>query len=703
MKKLLTISLLLFTFMGASAQDYLWPVQGKAAGTDIASSPQSYIQNEFNYTYLFIGGNAGDTIVAPADATIYNFGFVQSESLVISNYGGFGSNRTFNELLKMARAQKKELDPRSYSITMNLSMPDGTELNISGLEGDFSFKTGQKVKRGEPIGVMGYGYTKIGQPNIQVARTKAKVPIDPMAPFGIETTYIAPVIEDPILRVSKDQAKEDYTIFFEALQELYPGLSSLIPDEEQAAFLNAQLAAIDAKVTEDDSISVLYLAGRLDADTKIHDNHLAIMRPKRVFRPSLYHLPRVMLGFINDTLRVTTATSEFQYLIGQQVLANNDIDADSAKAIMYNVSCDYDADVQSLKQFDAATLTYGLLFPAGSNYDATLLLADSTTVFAKGKSTASGFPEYVKDVFPFTNQHIKQSRISHKQLNDSTAYLKIGTFNLSQVEIDSVAAYLQSIDSVPNLIVDVRNNSGGETSVLKRIYSYLAGAPMTLNGYQRVNAQGPFHSMKYSLDRTAQDTLFAEYQPIEGKPGYFYRDSLDNRIVPDTVVNYPGRIYMLTNEHSCSAATLLPAMLVRNHRGVTVGRETASGYHRMHAYKTTCLTLPNSKIVVAIPLVEVCFDTQVNERVPSGRGVMPDYEVSISLPELWSECGDTILNRTLELIANNEYINYENPFVEAVPDEEGEISRGDVSFNIWIVVLFLLPIIVYFVSKRKKK
>ena len=363
MKKLLTLSLFLFTFINLSAQNYLWLVQGKATGSDIASSPQSYIQNEFNYYYLFIGGNAGDTIVAPVNATISNICFVQTESLTRANYGGIGSSRPFNELLKMARADKKAADPRSYSISMKLNMPDGTELNISGLEGDFSFKTGQKVKRGEPIGVMGYGYTKIGQPNIQVTRTKAGL-LDPMTPFGIETTYIAPIIEDPILRVSKDQAKEDYTIFFEALQELYTGLSSLIPKEEQAAFLNAQLAGIDAKTTEDDSISVNHFIGRLSADTKIHDSHLAIMRPKGVFKPSLNYLPRIILGFINDTLRVTTATSEFQHLIGQQVLANNDIDADSAKTIMYNVDCGYDADVQSLNQFHGATLTYGLLFPA---------------------------------------------------------------------------------------------------------------------------------------------------------------------------------------------------------------------------------------------------------------------------------------------------------------------------------------------------
>lgn len=56
-------------------------------------------------------------------------------------------------------------------------------------------------------------------------------------------------------------------------------------------------------------------------------------------------------------------------------------------------------------------------------------------------------------------------------------------------------------------------------------------------------------------------------------------------IVPDSTVNYKGRVYVLCDDRSCSAATLFPAMTLRSHRGVIVGRDTASAYHFLNALK----------------------------------------------------------------------------------------------------------------------
>ena len=704
MKNLLTLFLLMFTFMGASAQDYLWPVQGKAAGTDIVCAPQGYIKDELNEFALFIGGNAGDTIVAPVDATIANISVIKMMSLIY--HYSYGDNdkegAPYAEMIRLVQAESREANPRAYSISITLEMPDGTMVYIGGIEGDFSFKTGQKVKRGEPIGVMGYSYNQIGQPNIRFSREKDRKVIDPMAPFSIKSTFIAPTEKKPVLRVSKAQAKEDFTIYFDALKELYPGLQSLIPEAEQAEYLNARLAEIDAEKTEDDSISIDRMLSLLYSKGEIHDSHYTVKRPAGLPKTQRPYLPQIALGFINDTLHCTNAPSDYQYLIGQQILACNGIDADSARTRMYLSLLPYDADVQSTKRFFAATINYGLLFSSGSSFDAELLLADSSTVFVKGVNMKENRPKYVKDIFPFSFQFVKEHRLSTQLLNDSTAYLKIGTFNLTQLEVDSLAQFIQSIDTVSNLIVDVRNNAGGDAKTIYRIYSYLAGSPMTLDSYQRVNAQGGFQSMKYSLRHLTSDSLFLAFQPIDGKSGYFYRDSLETNIKPDSVVNYPGRLYMLTNEFSSSAATVLPALMVRNHRGVTVGRETCSAYHRLNALKNTDIQLPNSKIVVLIPMIEICFDTQVNERVPYGRGLLPDYEVPISLPELWSECGDTILNRALELIANNEYINYENPFFETSLEDAKEIRLGDIAWYAGGGLLLLVVLASYAVNRKRK-
>lgn len=50
-------------------------------------------------------------------------------------------------------------------------------------------------------------------------------------------------------------------------------------------------------------------------------------------------------------------------------------------------------------------------------------------------------------------------------------------------------------------------------------------------------------------------------------------------------------------------------------------------------------------------MVESYFDTVVNERVPFGRGVIPDYYVPITIDEICSAEGDSILEKALELIS----------------------------------------------------
>ncbi len=73
------------------------------------------------------------------------------------------------------------------------------------------------------------------------------------------------------------------------------------------------------------------------------------------------------------------------------------------------------------------------------------------------------------------------------------------------------------------------------------------------------------------------------------------------------------------------------------------------------------MRLPSSLITVRLPLIETHFDTMVNERVPYGRGVLPDYPLPLSPEELMSE-GDVMLDYALELIERGEYFPGDDPW-----------------------------------------
>ena len=157
---------------------------------------------------------------------------------------------------------------------------------------------------------------------------------------------------------------------------------------------------------------------------------------------------------------------------------------------------------------------------------------------------------------------------------------------------------------------------------------------------------------------------------------------------------------MLTNENSCSAATLFPALLVRNHRGVIVGRETRTAYHYMNALKFADIRLPNTTLTITIPLVYCRFDSVVNDRVPYGRGVLPDYPVPLTIDELSGKNGDAILNHTLQLIEEGKYLSPENPFAAEEPSKG---SAGNKIAYAAAGVLVIAGILLIFARSKRNK
>ena len=701
---LLSIFFLSLFVFSANAQDYLWPVQGQKAGTDIIKTPQGYIDGEHNFAKLFIGGNSGDTIVSPVNGTVSDIAIIYNSSLKNNNTFNINSIENWDEAIERVKANQKDagnIKPKFICGSITIRTTEGTKVHISGLNGDFRFKTGEKITEGIPIGIMGYSYHKITEPSITVSvSSKDSKPIDPMTPFGLKTTFIKPGEAKPIKRLSKTDAKEDYTIYFRALQELYPTFNYLIPEEEQEDYLTKKLRMIDEKA-KGDSIDYSDYRSILSQDnSRIHDSHLTRITPSWD-NEMPDHQPGIFMGIVGDTMYCTTATKDYEYLIGQPFLEFNGYNADSARQKMYETINEYDANVEDYKKYGAATIRFGILFKPDSNFDAVVMLADSSVVTIKGHDFKKGYPDYRKDVFTFLMKRNPRKNLSMQMLNDSTAYLDIATFQLNEIEIDSIRNFINSIDTIPNFIIDVRYNTGGDIKVMQKIYSFLAGESMKLNGYNRVNKQGGFISFEHSLNYHPESNPFSDYLPHEGKNGYYQRNEDEYLINPDSLTNYKGRIYMLTNEHSTSAATALPGLLVRNHRGVTVGRETRTAYHYMTANKNSEIRLPHSQIVVHIPMVEIVFDTEVNDRVPYGRGVLPDYEVPLSLAEIWSETPDTILSYTLGLIDRGEYINYDNPFVspEVKAVSEARIFR----FKWYILGAVVLIIFIIIISYKKKQ
>lgn len=656
MKKALSLILLLIVVKVTCAQEaYLWPIKDVAPGTNIISPPQGYIDGELNFADLFVGAKEGALVVAPVDGIIENIcvKYYQNLSSVKSYRFENSFNHTISGLLNYV---DKSVNPKYLNGQLDIRVGGGHVLTIHGLTGDITFKTGQKIRRGDTLGYVGYSYHKILEPSICIMMSLNSKPSDPMSLFGIKSSFILPAEIKPITSLTKKQAKEDFKVCIDALKEAFPGLCNILTPAELEQYVAETEAAIEAKsghltYREFDHIIQKTVA-------RIHDSHISMYSRVWEQRKPLVFQPQINMGWINDTLYCTNATNEYQHLFGQQILSVNGISADSAHRLASSYISGYDANAKEYVNYCLAMNGFYHIFlnmEGTPIFDLNIELADGQKIEVKGQDTRKDRPTYVANPWYFTNINRHNGSYVLKKLNSLVAYIGLSNFSQNEVEMEEIARFIKLNSQVPNLIIDVRNNGGGVVETVQKYYSYIAGEPTVWQIYSKVNKRGRFECFKYAINIPAESELFPDFKPEAGRDGFYQYPEGENKVEPDSVVNYKGRVYVLTNENSVSAATSFPLLLIKNQRGVVVGRETRTAYHFMNALKFAEISLPNSKISIRLPLVEIYFDTVDNQRIPFGRGVIPDYVVPLTLDEINYTHGDAILNYTLSLIKQGKY------------------------------------------------
>ncbi len=698
-KFLLLVITIAISSTNSLAQEYLWPVAGAKPGANILYAPQSYIESEHNLAALFVAVPEGTPILCPTDATITHYGALYNQSLNYHYSFGGEPNQTLNEIVNHAREHfGKEYDPKFISGDISISVGNGIKIHITGLLSDRVFKSGQKLKRGDTLGVSGYCYIKINEPSIEIAMSKYGKVSDPMTPFGIKSTFIAPAAIVKIDSLTKEQAISDIDTLFAAVEELVPSLHKIVSAEEYKDLHQEIVKYIREKESTQISTESFRHVVRDRFNPVVHDSHIYLYpyawQKETYNNPSTQ--PRAFIGWQRDTLRLYLTEEKYKEHIGKEIVEVNGISADSALTQALTFPTDYDADVESMIECDLAFTAFSRLFTTKSGWDMTLKFADGTEVFLP---EVKGRIKEAENFFNFRLVNKHEGMFDTKMLNDSVAYLGISTFALSEIAVEDIGRFVDSIEKqkIKNIIVDVRGNPGGWIEPLDRIFSFFATDTIEVESFSRVNKVAGFKYLDLTTNYIGTDTLFDGFEPHETIEGFVSKNYTANVLRPDSVINYTGRLYILTDQSSCSAATLFPAMAIRSHRGVTVGRETNSAYHYITALKFGELRLPNSTLTLRLPLVEEWFDTVVNKRVPFGRGVIPDYEIPITHSEMLWENGDTILNYALRLIAEGKYLKGENPFYKEPKTQDHN------DWMVWGSIIGIGAVVVGVLVGRKKK
>lgn len=173
------------------------------------------------------------------------------------------------------------------------------------------------------------------------------------------------------------------------------------------------------------------------------------------------------------------------------------------------------------------------------------------------------------------------------------------------------------------LVVDVRNNGGGDASNSTLLTKYLSKKKFKLADSLYTNKRSSQYGNHIELQPLYWLwTLFVTHKANDGKFhfGYFER----HYYKPKRRKHFDGQVYILTGGNSFSATTMFAKSLQGQSNITIIGEETGGGAYGNTAWMIPDVTLPNTHIRFRLPRFKLIMDTTL---VKEGRGIRPDIEV----------------------------------------------------------------------------
>ncbi len=190
---------------------------------------------------------------------------------------------------------------------------------------------------------------------------------------------------------------------------------------------------------------------------------------------------------------------------------------------------------------------------------------------------------------------------------------------------------------IKNLILDLRNNEGGDESQQMELMSYLYDKPFKL--YQNIYLSHlDFRSLKpVIMERDSSALLFNNDDEYMRKisdnlwiNNYEYADNLRLKEPKSDV--FKGNLYVLMNGTCFSSAADLISDLKKATNAIFIGEESGGTLEGPTGGDNIVIQLPNSKIMIRIsPNIQIGY---MYQKHPIGRGVLPTYAINYTVEDL---------------------------------------------------------------------
>lgn len=239
-------------------------------------------------------------------------------------------------------------------------------------------------------------------------------------------------------------------------------------------------------------------------------------------------------------------------------------------------------------------------------------------------------------------EYIKSLKVA--PTDSSVAVLRVKNFSQGRY----YRVYEEFFDSIKKLniktlVVDLRDNPGGRVADAVELYSYLT-SEKEFTMLQPAEVTSKTSLWKWGAFRTAPKTAypflglaypfymgFSYFRTTKNDDGTYQYRLTGSRPRKNNPNYFSGKIYVLINGGSFSAACILSSALAANPNVTFVGEETGGAFNGTVAGIMPMVKLPNSKIPLRLGLMNI---KTVNQTELDGRGIMPDKEI---IPTLLDE------------------------------------------------------------------
>lgn len=414
-----------------------------------------------------------------------------------------------------------------------------------------------------------------------------------------------------VINIDPAQLQSDFTLLKEALQREHAGLYRYKNEDDFTQLSDSLYRVLNHPMNQFEFSALIRFFLSF-----IGDGHTGCSLPSELMQYYAEHVRMfpVQLYFTGESAFVLCSNSNGlppeTELLSIEGMPINDI----RKTLFRYLSSDGKIETKKYWILNeiAFPFLYSWVFGEKSNYTVTY-----KTQTGQIKNTQIEADFLKGSCIPNRNNNSKYLQLEYNSGN--VAVLTIGTFSserLRHTNEDFVKFLQMTFKEVKNkkvkkLIIDLRNNSGGDDQYGALLYSYLT------NKSFRYFASIESNTRKFTMNE----------HPGLGiqKPNADY---------------FKGKIIFLINGLSFSTTSDICAIAKSHRRGKFVGEETGGAYYSNTSGETFQTTLPNSSISISIP--KNMYSNSVKRTKYQDRGIIPDY---IVLPSI----SDKLENRDVQL------------------------------------------------------